>query len=142
MHELNYVGVMAMECFVTPAGLLINELAPRVHNSGHWTQNGASISQFELHLRAIVDLPLPPPVVNSPSVMINLIGSDLNYDWLKLPLVHLHWYDKEVRPGRKVGHLNLNDSDTARLSATLEALVPLLPPEYASGIAWAQSKLQ
>ncbi len=102
MHELNYVGVMAMECFVTPGGLLINELAPRVHNSGHWTQNGASISQFELHLRAIVDLPLPPPVVNSPSVMINLIGSNLNYDWLKLPLVHLHWYDKEVRAGRKV----------------------------------------
>ncbi len=59
--------------------------------------------------------------------MINLIGTDLNYDWLKLPLVHLHWYDKEVRAGRKVGHLNLNDSDTARLSATLKALVPLLP---------------
>ncbi len=73
-----------MECFVTPQGLLINELAPRVHNSGHWTQNGASISQFELHLRAITDLPLPQPVVNSPSVMINLIGSDVNYDWLKL----------------------------------------------------------
>ncbi len=71
MNELNYVGVMAMECFVTAEGLLINELAPRVHNSGHWTQNGASISQFELHLRAITDLPLPPPVVNSPSVMIN-----------------------------------------------------------------------
>ena len=141
MNELNYVGVMAMECFVTADGLLINELAPRVHNSGHWTQNGASISQFELHLRAITGLPLPPPVVNSPSVMINLIGSDLNYDWLKLPLVHLHWYDKEVRPGRKVGHLNLTDSDTDRLSATLEALKPILPPEYASGIFWAQSQL-
>jgi len=141
MDELNYVGVMAMECFITPAGLLINELAPRVHNSGHWTQNGASISQFELHLRAIVDLPLPKPVVNAPSVMINLIGTDLNYDWLKLPLVHLHWYDKTVHAGRKVGHLNLNDSDTSRLSASLEALVPLLPPEYASGIAWAQGKL-
>ena len=141
MNELGYVGVMAMECFVTADGLLINELAPRVHNSGHWTQNGASISQFELHLRAITDLPLPPPVVNSPSVMINLIGTDLNYDWLKLPLVHLHWYDKEVRPGRKVGHLNLTDSDTDRLSATLEALKPLLPPEYASGIVWAQAQL-
>ena len=100
----------------------------------------ASISQFELHLRAITDLPLPQPVVNSPSVMINLIGSDVNYDWLKLPLVHLHWYDKEVRPGRKVGHLNLTDSDTSRLTATLEALIPLLPPEYASGVIWAQSK--
>ncbi|WP_120783660.1 ATP-grasp domain-containing protein, partial [Klebsiella pneumoniae] len=141
MNELNYVGVMAMECFVTAEGLLINELAPRVHNSGHWTQNGASISQFELHLRAITGLPLPPPVVNSPSVMINLIGTDLNYDWLKLPLVHLHWYDKEVRPGRKVGHLNLTDSDTDRLSATLEAIKPLLPPEYTSGLVWAQSQL-
>ena len=140
MQELGYVGVMAMECFVTPQGLLINELAPRVHNSGHWTQNGASISQFELHLRAITDLPLPQPVVNNPSVMINLIGSDANYDWLKLPLVHLHWYDKEVRPGRKVGQLNLTDSDTSRLTATLEALIPLLPPEYASGVIWAQSK--
>lgn len=56
--------------------------------------------------------------------MINLIGSELNYDWLKLPLVHLHWYDKAVRPGRKVGHLNLTDSDTSRLSATTEALSP------------------
>lgn len=107
LHELNYVGVMAMECFVTPAGLLINELAPRVHNSGHWTQNGASVSQFELHLRAILDLPLPTPVVSTPSVMINLIGTDVNPQWLSEPLVHLHWYEKEVRPGRKVGHLNL-----------------------------------
>ncbi|EOI3465328.1 5-(carboxyamino)imidazole ribonucleotide synthase [Cronobacter dublinensis] len=142
MDELNYVGVMAMECFVTPQGLLINELAPRVHNSGHWTQNGASISQFELHLRAITGLPLPQPVVSSPSVMVNLIGSDLNYDWLKLPLVHLHWYDKEVREGRKIGHLNLSDNEPALIDATLEALAPLLPPEYASGIAWAQALLR
>ncbi|MGY5358493.1 5-(carboxyamino)imidazole ribonucleotide synthase [Cronobacter dublinensis] len=142
MDELNYVGVMAMECFVTPQGLLINELAPRVHNSGHWTQNGASISQFELHLRAITGLPLPQPVVSSPSVMVNLIGSDLNYDWLKLPLVHLHWYDKEVREGRKVGHLNLSDNEPTLIDATLEALAPLLPPEYASGIAWAQALLR
>lgn len=142
MHELNYVGVMAMECFVTPGGLLINELAPRVHNSGHWTQNGASVSQFELHLRAILDLPLPPPVVKGISVMVNLIGTEVNYNWLKLPLVNLHWYDKQVRPGRKVGHLNLNDYDTDRLSATLEALTPLLPAEYHSGIQWARHKLQ
>ncbi|EOV0647638.1 5-(carboxyamino)imidazole ribonucleotide synthase [Cronobacter turicensis] len=142
MDELNYVGVMAMECFVTPQGLLINELAPRVHNSGHWTQNGASISQFELHLRAVTGLPLPQPVVSGPSVMVNLIGSDLNYDWLKLPLVHLHWYDKEVREGRKVGHLNLSDAEATLIDATLEALAPLLPPEYASGIAWAQALLR
>ncbi|RVU77370.1 5-(carboxyamino)imidazole ribonucleotide synthase [Pantoea dispersa] len=141
MHELKYVGVMAMECFVTPQGLLINELAPRVHNSGHWTQNGASISQFELHLRAVLGLPLPQPVIFAPSVMVNLIGTDLNTDWLQQPLVHLHWYDKEVRAGRKVGHLNLTDSDPARLTAALNALVPLLPDAYASGIAWAVAKL-
>ena len=140
LHELNYVGVMAMECFVTPAGLLINELAPRVHNSGHWTQNGASVSQFELHLRAILDLPLPTPVVSTPSVMINLIGTDVNPQWLSEPLVHLHWYEKEVRPGRKVGHLNLSDPDGQRIAAALTALTPMLPPEYASGIAWAAAK--
>ncbi|MCZ4059045.1 5-(carboxyamino)imidazole ribonucleotide synthase [Pantoea sp. LMR881] len=141
MHELNYVGVMAMECFITPDGLLINELAPRVHNSGHWTQNGASVSQFELHLRAILGLALPQPVINAPSVMINLIGTDVNYSWLAQPLVHLHWYDKEVRPGRKVGHLNLTDSNQERLKAALAALVPQLPADYASGITWAVEKL-
>lgn len=142
MNELGYVGVMAMECFVTPDGLLINELAPRVHNSGHWTQNGASISQFELHLRAILNLPLPRPVVSAPSVMVNLIGTERAWSWLTLPLVHLHWYEKEVRPGRKVGHLNLTDSDIPQLCAALGALAPMLPPEYASGIAWAQEKLR
>lgn len=141
MNELNYVGVMAMECFVVPEGLLINELAPRVHNSGHWTQNGASISQFELHLRAILDLPLPTPVVSMPSVMVNLIGTDVNMAWLDQPLVHLHWYEKEVRAGRKVGHLNLSDVSPQALSNALNALVPLLPEEYASGIAWAVEKL-
>ena len=141
MHELKYVGVMAMECFVVAEGLLINELAPRVHNSGHWTQNGASISQFELHLRAILDLPLPRPVVSTPSVMVNLIGTAVNLDWLNEPLVHLHWYEKEVRPGRKVGHLNLSDVSKTSLQAALKALVPQLPADYASGIAWAVEKL-
>ena len=142
MQALNYVGVMAMECFVVPQGLLINELAPRVHNSGHWTQNGASISQFELHLRAILDLPLPQPVVSAPSVMVNLIGTVLNQQWLSEPLVHLHWYEKEVRPGRKVGHLNLSDPDGQRLAAALRTLAPMLPPEYASGMEWAQLTLR
>ena len=141
MNELSYVGVMAMECFVVPEGLLINELAPRVHNSGHWTQNGASIGQFELHLRAILGLPLPQPVANTPAVMVNLIGTDVNRDWLNQPLVHLHWYEKEVRPGRKVGHLNLADRSPPALADALNALVPMLPEEYASGIAWAVEKL-
>ncbi len=141
LNELNYVGVMAMECFIVGDRLLINELAPRVHNSGHWTQNGASISQFELHLRAILGLPLPQPVVSTPSVMVNLIGTAVNEQWLSLPLVHLHWYEKEVRPGRKVGHLNLNDPSAADLRLALQALAPLLPGEYQSGLAWAQQKL-
>ncbi|OSM98923.1 MULTISPECIES: 5-(carboxyamino)imidazole ribonucleotide synthase [Lonsdalea] len=141
LNHLGYVGVMAMECFIVGDQLLINELAPRVHNSGHWTQNGASISQFELHLRAILNLPLPVPVVSTPSVMVNLIGTDVNADWLTLPLVHLHWYEKEVRPGRKVGHLNLSDPDAILLSKTLRALAPMLPPEYQSGLAWAQQIL-
>ena len=141
LNELNYVGVMAMECFIVGDRLLINELAPRVHNSGHWTLNGASISQFELHLRAILGLPLPQPVVSTPSVMVNLIGTAVNEQWLSLPLVHLHWYEKEVRPGRKVGHLNLNDPSAADLRQALQALAPLLPGEYQSGLAWAQQKL-
>lgn len=141
MNELNYVGVMAMECFVVSEGLLINELAPRVHNSGHWTQNGASYSQFEMHLRAILSLPLPKPVVSTPSVMVNLIGTDVSEEWLSLPLVNLHWYEKEVRPGRKVGHLNLNDASASLLKANLNALVPMLPEEYASGIEWAVEKI-
>ncbi|PJI68659.1 5-(carboxyamino)imidazole ribonucleotide synthase [Serratia sp. TKO39] len=141
LNELNYVGVMAMECFIVGDRLLINELAPRVHNSGHWTQNGASISQFELHLRAILGLPLPQPVVSTPSVMVNLIGTAVNEQWLSLPLVHLHWYEKEVRRGRKVGHLNLNDPSAADLQQALQALAPLLPGEYQSGLAWAQQKL-
>ncbi|MCV9880038.1 5-(carboxyamino)imidazole ribonucleotide synthase [Brenneria izbisi] len=141
MNELGYVGVMAMECFIVEDRLLINELAPRVHNSGHWTQNGASISQFELHLRAILDLPMPAPVVGTASVMVNLIGTGVNIDWLALPLVHLHWYDKEVRPGRKVGHLNLQAQDTVQLQQTLQSLAAMLTDEYHSGLRWAQEKL-
>ncbi len=141
LHELDYVGVMAMECFIVGDRLLINELAPRVHNSGHWTQNGASISQFELHLRAILGLPLPAPVVSAPAVMVNVIGSDVNIDWLADPLVRLHWYEKEVRAGRKVGHLNLCHPDSAALSRSLQQLMTLLPADYENGIRWARHRL-
>lgn len=142
MHELNYVGVMAMECFVLGDTLLINELAPRVHNSGHWTQNGASISQFELHLRAILNLPMPKPDVFSTSVMVNLIGTPYHFDWLSLPLVHVHWYEKAVRTGRKVGHLNMTHDDHKRLYQTLDALNDMLPDDYLTAVKWAQDKLQ
>ncbi|EGT3623189.1 phosphoribosylaminoimidazole carboxylase [Morganella morganii] len=141
LNELDYTGVMAMECFVTEDGLLINELAPRVHNSGHWTQNGASVSQFELHLRAILDLPLPQPVVTAPAVMVNIIGTELNTQWLAQPLAHLHWYDKEVRPARKVGHINLSHPEPAQLIAALSELAQNLPAEYQSSADWAKTIL-
>lgn len=141
LNDLNYIGVMAMECFIVDGTLLINELAPRVHNSGHWTQNGASISQFELHLRAILSLPMPQPEVSSPSVMINLIGTEINTQWLDYPLAHLHWYEKDVRPARKVGHLNLSHHNTKLLTDNIEGLAKHLPDEYQTSIKWAKAKL-
>ncbi|MBK4775865.1 5-(carboxyamino)imidazole ribonucleotide synthase [Candidatus Pantoea edessiphila] len=139
MQYLDYIGVMTMECFITPKGLLINELAPRVHNSGHWTQNGASISQFELHLRSILNLALPQPIVFGYSVMINLIGILINFEWLKNPALHLHWYNKKVLNRRKVGHLNITDFDPNRLKSILKSLISELPKEYSKVIQWAMS---
>lgn len=142
MAHLDYVGVMAMECFVVDGQLLINELAPRVHNSGHWTQLGCSISQFELHLRALLDLPTPELQVFAPSVMVNLIGTEHNAQWLSTPFSQLHWYGKEVRPGRKVGHINLTHTDKVVLIAQLNKLRNELPEDYQSGLDWAIEKLK
>lgn len=142
MAHLDYVGVMAMECFVVDGQLLINELAPRVHNSGHWTQLGCSISQFELHLRALLDLPTPELQVFAPSVMVNLIGTEHNAQWLSTPFSQLHWYGKEVRPGRKVGHINLTHTDKVVLIAQLNKLRNELPEDYQSGLDWVIEKLK
>lgn len=141
MHKLEYIGVMAMECFVIGDQLLINELAPRVHNSGHWTQLGCHISQFELHLRALLDLPTPPLQAFTPSVMVNLIGIEHNPKWLEIASSQLHWYGKEVLPGRKVGHLNLSHTDNKALIAGLCQLESLLHAEYQLGLEWAIEKL-
>ncbi|KAE9535373.1 5-(carboxyamino)imidazole ribonucleotide synthase [Ursidibacter arcticus] len=141
MNELDYVGVMAMECFVVGDKLLINELAPRVHNSGHWTQLGCSISQFELHLRALLDLPTPVLTPIAPSVMINLIGIEHNNEWLNVPFSQLHWYGKEVRAGRKVGHINLCHTDKTQLAHYLKEFKPLLTDDFQSGLEWALGKL-
>ena len=142
MDELNYIGVMAMECFVVSDKLLINELAPRVHNSGHWTQLGCSISQFELHLRALLDLPTPKLEPIAPSVMVNLIGIEHNKAWLNVPFSQLHWYGKEVRAGRKVGHINLTHPSNTQLIALLEQLRPHLTEDFQSGLNWAIEKLK
>ncbi|ABY69220.1 5-(carboxyamino)imidazole ribonucleotide synthase [Actinobacillus pleuropneumoniae] len=142
MQDLEYVGVMAMECFVVGDKLLINELAPRVHNSGHWTQLGCSISQFELHLRALLDLPTPQLKQIAPSVMVNLIGIEHNNAWLEVPFSQLHWYGKEVRAGRKVGHINLCHPEQAQLIQLLEQLRPYLTDDFHSGLDWAINKLK
>ncbi|MGP1930307.1 MAG: 5-(carboxyamino)imidazole ribonucleotide synthase [Arsenophonus sp. ET-YP4-MAG3] len=141
MTTLNYIGVMTMECFILNDKLLINELSPRVHNSGHWTQNGASISQFELHLRAISNLPIPIPNIETISVMINLIGIALNPAWLSLPLVHFHWYDKDIRSNRKVGHINLSSNNWQSINNSLNIIQTLLPNEYNDSILWLNKKL-
>lgn len=122
MSHLQYQGVMAIEFFVTDAGLLINEVAPRVHNSGHWTQAGASISQFEMHLRAICDLPLVTPVQPGCSVMVNIIGEPADPECLALPGTQLHWYGKQARPGRKLGHMNFFHPDSRQAAEWLRQL--------------------
>ncbi|KNX40909.1 N5-carboxyaminoimidazole ribonucleotide synthase [Roseovarius tolerans] len=109
LNRLKYVGVMGVELFVTAKGLVVNEIAPRVHNSGHWTQSGCAIDQFEQHIRAVTGWPLGDGSRYADVVMENLIGDDMN----RLPqIMHeadaaLHLYGKaEVKPGRKMGHVN------------------------------------
>jgi 5-(carboxyamino)imidazole ribonucleotide synthase len=111
-NALNYVGVLAVEMFVVQGDgeprVLVNEIAPRVHNSGHWTLDGASISQFEQHIRAIAGWPLGKPLRHGPVTMTNLIGDDIeSYEqWLTLPGATVHLYGKGTpRPGRKMGHV-------------------------------------
>jgi 5-(carboxyamino)imidazole ribonucleotide synthase len=109
LNALDYVGVLGVELFVTPRGLIANEIAPRVHNSGHWTQNGCAVDQFEQHIRAIAGLSLGDGSRHSDVVMENLIGDDV----LQVPAIlnerhaALHLYGKGApRPGRKMGHVN------------------------------------
>ncbi len=114
LDALDYVGVLALELFEVDGRLLANEFAPRVHNTGHWTIDGAVTSQFENHLRAIVGLPLGATDAIAPSVMINLIGGVPAIDELvRLPGAHLHLYGKEARRGRKLGHVTLVGADDA-----------------------------
>lgn len=109
LNALEYVGVMGVELFVTPGGLVVNEIAPRVHNSGHWTQNGCAIDQFEQHIRAVAGWPLGDGARHSDVVMENLIGSDMTRvrQLAGQPGLALHLYGKEdVKKGRKMGHFN------------------------------------
>ncbi len=108
LSELNYVGVLAIEWFQDGPRLIANEMAPRVHNSGHWTIEGAACSQFENHVRAICGLPLGSTSAIGHSGLFNLIGHRPDFDSiLELPGAHLHWYGKEPKPRRKVGHVTV-----------------------------------
>lgn len=127
LNALDYVGVLAVELFVVGNQILGNELAPRVHNSGHWTIEGAQTSQFEQHLRAILGLPLGPTEQRAEVAMLNLIGDLPNTaEVLAIPDTHLHLYGKTPRPGRKLGHITVLAEDTATLEqrvARLEGIV-------------------
>jgi 5-(carboxyamino)imidazole ribonucleotide synthase len=108
-EALDHVGVLAVEFFETDAGLVVNEIAPRVHNSGHWTQNGCVTCQFEQHVRAITGWPLGDGHRHSDVIMTNLIGPDIDgaASWATRTDCALHLYGKaETRPGRKMGHVN------------------------------------
>jgi 5-(carboxyamino)imidazole ribonucleotide synthase len=111
LEELGYVGVLTVELFDVGGRLLANEFAPRVHNTGHWTIDGAATSQFENHLRAILGMPLGPTEARGSSVMVNLVGALPELDLLRaVPGAHVHLYGKASRPGRKLGHVTLVDA--------------------------------
>ena len=122
LNASNYVGVLAMECFVTENGLVVNELAPRVHNSGHWTMNAGIASQFENHLRAITGMPLGNTKPAKAGGMVNLLGVDVTAKDALGENTYLHLYNKSVKPNRKMGHINLQADDSESLKAQLDAL--------------------
>lgn len=134
--EVGVVGVMAVEMFVKGDNLFVNELAMRPHNSGHWTIEGSHTSQFEQHLRAVLDLPLGDPSMTAPvAVMGNVLGgekTDMYRPYLHLmartPALHFHQYKKDVRPGRKIGHVTLLGKDLVELTQEVQHAV-----DYMSG---------
>ncbi|MCF2949228.1 5-(carboxyamino)imidazole ribonucleotide synthase [Paraglaciecola aquimarina] len=130
-ESLDYVGVLAVEFFQLGDTLLVNEIAPRVHNSGHWTMQGADTCQFENHIRAVRGLPLGSTKVTSHTAMINIIGcSSFNRDMLSIPGCHLHWYGKNPRKKRKMGHFNLCADSYAELSKSIDRLSEYVPLEF------------
>lgn len=126
-ESLDYVGVFALELFCRDGVLLANELAPRVHNSGHWTIEGSETSQFENHLRAVLGLPLGDTRMVGHACMLNWIGAMPDADAvLREPGGHWHDYGKEPRAGRKVGHATLRADSTAELAAALARIGTIL----------------
>ncbi|MGF1683454.1 5-(carboxyamino)imidazole ribonucleotide synthase [Photobacterium minamisatsumaniensis] len=129
-QSMDYVGVLAIEFFDVDGTLLVNEIAPRVHNSGHWTQQGAETCQFENHLRAVTGLPLSSTALLRPTAMLNILGENkLPAAILAAPQCHVHWYGKEKRPGRKMGHINICAETTLALQTVLKELAAELNAE-------------
>ena len=127
MERLDYVGVLAFEFFVRAGELYGNEIAPRVHNSGHWTIDGAQCSQFENHLRAIAGLPLGSTALRGHCAMVNFIGEVPDMAALAgIPGLQVHLYGKEPKPARKVGHATVTAESEEGLKASLEAVSALL----------------
>ena len=127
LEKLNYVGVLAFEFFEADGGLKANEIAPRVHNSGHWTIEGAECSQFENHLRAVAGLPLGSTAKVGESAMLNFIGSVPDVSAvIAVEDCHLHHYGKAFKAGRKVGHATLRCVDQATLAARISDVEALM----------------
>lgn len=126
-EQLDYVGVLAIEFFQLGKQLLANEMAPRVHNSGHWTIEGAQTSQFENHIRAICGLPLGATQARRYNIMFNCIGEEPEFkQLLAIPGAHYHSYNKQARPGRKLSHITLSSDELDFYQAGVEQLKNLL----------------
>jgi 5-(carboxyamino)imidazole ribonucleotide synthase len=142
-RQINYVGVLCVEFFMVDdgsehGGLIVNEMAPRPHNSGHYTMDACDVSQFDLQVHAMAGLPLPQPRQHSPAIMLNLLGDvwfdstgkPRTPDWqaaLSLPGTHLHLYGKlDARPGRKMGHLNITGADADAVMAVARQAADVL----------------
>lgn len=141
--HLDFVGLLAVELFQVGDQLLVNELAPRVHNSGHWSMVGCDASQFANHLRAICDLPLGDTHARKVHAMLNVIAFDKpDKRLLATPEVNLHWYDKGYRPKRKMGHINLSAANYTELGQRIDSLRAYLPHSAFPCLAATAKKLQ
>jgi 5-(carboxyamino)imidazole ribonucleotide synthase len=127
LDRLDYVGVLALELFCVGTELMANEMAPRVHNSGHWTIEGTQASQFENHMRAVAGMPLGSTAPLGFAAMVNFIGdSPMAADVLAIPDTHLHLYGKSSREGRKVGHATIRSGSEAALESSIGQLLKLV----------------
>ncbi len=142
MQSLGYVGVMAMECFDTSRQLMVNELAPRVHNSGHWTQIGADYSQFDLHLFSILGKVVPVSQrFSGKSLMLNLIGCEWNPAWQTMAGIQCYWYGKSWRENRKLGHINIARDSVEELIQSCGELMQSLDSFHQRMLALAIDRL-